>query len=252
MRKTAQALSLGITLLAGAAQADTLLGLYVGADGWRTSTNGSFANSDDMQAFNFNDETQKSYYVALEHPVPLLPNIRLQHNELQSSGLTDLSATFEFNGQSYSVDTEVHNQLDLTNTDYVLYYEILDNDLLTLDLGVNGKYINGSVAVAETASNGRATAQRASQIIPMLYSSAIVGLPFTGLELFAQGSYVSLDSNRVYDVQAGLAYSLLDNLAVDMRLRLGYRAVNLKLDDIDDLYANIDFKGMFAGVEIHF
>ncbi|PKM19096.1 MAG: hypothetical protein CVV11_11885 [Gammaproteobacteria bacterium HGW-Gammaproteobacteria-15] len=252
MKKTALILSVSGFLLTGPVQADTLLGLYVGADGWRTSADGGFANSSQIQNFNFSDKTQKSYYVALEHPLPFVPNIRLQHNQLESSGSTSLNTAFSFAGNTFAAGTELQNQTKLTNTDYVLYYEILDNDLVSLDLGINGKYINGTVAVAETDANGMAASQRASQLIPMVYASAIVGLPLTGLDVFTQGSYVSLDGNRIYDVQAGVAYAVLDNLAVNMRLKLGYRAMNLRLDDVDNLHADLDFKGIFAGIELYF
>lgn len=252
MKKTVLVLSLSGALLAGTAQADTLLGLYLGADGWRTSTDGSFAGNDQMQSFNFNDKTQTSYYVALEHPLPLIPNIRLQHNQLESAGVTNLTADFSFAGESFTADTQLQNQVDLTNTDYVLYYEILDNDLVSIDLGINGKHINGTVAVAETAAGGMAASQRVSQIIPMAYGAAIVGLPLTGLDVFAQGSVIAYDGSRIYDMQAGVAYALLDNLAVDLRVKVGYRAVNLRLDDIDDFYADLNFKGVFAGLELHF
>jgi outer membrane protein len=252
MKHSVLMLALAGSLVTTAAQADTLLGLYIGADGWRTSTDGSFANDEQLQSFNFNDKTQSSYYVALEHPVPLLPNIRLQHNQLESNGVTALNASFSFAGETFAVDTDIANQVDLTNTDYVLYYEILDNDLVSLDLGINAKHINGSVAVADLGAGGAVAVQDTSTFIPMFYSSAIVGLPLTGLELFANGSFVSYDGSRVYDMQAGVAYALLDNLAVDLRLKLGYRAVNLRLDDIDNLYADLDFKGAFAGIELHF
>lgn len=252
MKHSVLMLALAGSLVTTAAQADTLLGLYIGADGWRTSTDGSFANDDQLQSFNFNDKTQSSYYVALEHPLPLLPNIRLQHNQLESNGLTALNASFSFAGETFAVDTDIANQVDLTNTDYVLYYEILDNDLVSLDLGINAKHIDGSVAVADLGGSGAVAVQDASTFILMLYTSAIVGLPLTGLELFANGSFVSYDGSRVYDMQAGVAYALLDNLAVDLRVKLGYRAVNLRLDDIDNLYADLDFKGAFAGIELHF
>jgi len=94
--------------------------------------------------------------------------------------------------------------------------------------------------------------QNVSQWIPMLYTSATIGLPLTGFELFAEGSFVSYDGSRLFDAQGGVAYALLDNLAVDLRLKLGYRAVNLRLDDIDDLYADMNFRGIYAGVELHF
>lgn len=252
MKHSVLMLALAGSLVTTAAQADTLLGLYIGADGWRTSSDGSFANDPQLQSVNFNDKTHSSYYVALEHPLPLLPNIRLQHNQLESNGITALNASFSFAGETFAVDTNIANQVDLTNTDYVLYYEILDNDLVSLDLGINAKHIDGSVAVADLGGSGAVAVQDTSTFIPMLYSSAIVGLPLTGLELFANGSFVSYDGSRVYDMQAGVAYALLDNLAVDLRLKLGYRAVNLRLDDIDNLYADLDFKGAFAGIELHF
>jgi hypothetical protein len=45
---------------------------------------------------------------------------------------------------------------------------------------------------------------------------------------------------------------LIDNLAIDVNLTAGYRAVKLQLEDIDDLYTDIEFKGVFAGVVVHF
>lgn len=252
MKKTALMLSLSSMLICGSAAADTLLGLYVGADAWQTSASGSFANSNQLQDFNFKDKNQLSYYVALEHPIPLLPNLRLQHNPLESDGVTTLNADFNFAGETFSAQAELSNQVDLTSTDYVLYYEILDNDLVSLDLGLNGKHINGSVAVTELTDGNGFAVQDASQWIPMVYTSATVGLPLTGLALFAEGSFVSYDGSRLYDAQAGVSYAMLDNLAVDLRLKFGYRAVNLRLDDIDDLYTDLDFNGVFAGLELHF
>lgn len=252
MKKTALILSLSSVLLAGTAQADTLLGIYFGADGWQASTTGNFAETAMQQSFNFKDKTQASYYVALEHPLPFLPNVRLQHNKLTSAGITDIDAGFTLGGETFAVATEVRNQLDLSNTDYVLYYELFDNSLLSLDLGINAKYIKGDVLVAETAVDGVSARQNISLVVPMLYTSAVVGLPFTGLEVFVRASAVSYDGSRLYDAQAGVAYALLDNLALDMKLKLGYRAVNMRLDDIDDLYADFKFNGVFAGLEIHF
>ncbi|MEH8016828.1 TIGR04219 family outer membrane beta-barrel protein [Rheinheimera muenzenbergensis] len=252
MKKTALLLSLSTVLLAGTAQADTLLGIYLGADAWQSSAEGSFAATDMRQSFNFNDKTQTSYYLTLEHPLPLLPNVRLQRNQLTSAGISDISAGFTLAGATFASNTEVSNQLELSNTDYVLYYELFDNSLLSLDLGINAKHIKGHVLVTETAADGMSVRQNISQIIPMLYTSAAVGLPLTGLEFFAGGSIVSYDGSRVYDGQAGISYAFMDNLVLDTTLKLGYRAVNMRLDDVDDLYADLTFNGVFAGIEIHF
>ena len=45
MNKTTLSLALAGVLMAGSAQADTLLGLYVGADAWNMDTSGGFANT---------------------------------------------------------------------------------------------------------------------------------------------------------------------------------------------------------------
>ena len=86
----------------------------------------------------------------------------------------------------------------------------------------------------------------------MVYVSTVVGLPFTGFDIFAEGNLLSFDDHTLYDYQAGISYAVLDNIAVDFNINLGYRAMKLELADLDDLNSNLDFKGFFAGAEIHF
>lgn len=61
-----------------------------------------------------------------------------------------------------------------------------------------------------------------------------------------------MDDSTVYDYQIGVSYELVDNLVVDLDLTLGYRAVKLELNDIDDLYSDLTFNGVFAGAIVHF
>jgi hypothetical protein len=37
-----------------------------------------------------------------------------------------------------------------------------------------------------------------------------------------------------------------------MTFELGYRTVTVQLEDLDDIYSNLDFKGVYAGLEVHF
>ena len=91
-----------------------------------------------------------------------------------------------------------------------------------------------------------------SGFLPLLYVNTIIGLPFTGFNVFAEANFLSYDDNSVYDYQIGVSYAVLDNLAVDLDLTLGYRSVKLELDDIDDLYTDLTFDGFFAGAIVHF
>ncbi|MEP3827065.1 MAG: hypothetical protein ABJM47_03165, partial [Lentilitoribacter sp.] len=69
---------------------------------------------------------------------------------------------------------------------------------------------------------------------------------------FVEGSFLNIDDHTLSDYQAALTYSLMENLAVDVTFQLGYRAVELELDDLDDIYSNLEFKGVYAGLEVHF
>ena len=79
-----------------------------------------------------------------------------------------------------------------------------------------------------------------------------VGLPFTGLSAYAEGSYLSFDDHKVSDFQVALTYSFVENLAIDMTLQVGYRDITVDIEDLDDVYADLGYDGVFAGLEIHF
>ncbi|KKL68940.1 hypothetical protein LCGC14_2119950 [marine sediment metagenome] len=253
MKKYCLAAALSMACLAPAAHADTLLGLYIGVDGWQSDNSGSFADRGEMQNFNFEDETFTSYYAALEHPIPLVPNIKLKYTELELNGSTLLDESFVFGDTTFTTNTPATTITDLSHVDYILYYIIFDNDLVSIDLGVNAKQFDGDIIVSGT-SNGLATTETVdfSGLVPLVYGRAEVGLPLTGLSVFFEGSLLAIDDSKVQDYQAGIAWALLDNLAIDLDIKAGYRQMTLELDDIDDLYTDIDASGPFAGVQIHF
>ncbi|MFC0117551.1 TIGR04219 family outer membrane beta-barrel protein [Pseudoalteromonas xiamenensis] len=255
MKKLCLALALATAGLAPVAHADTLLGLYVGGEGWKTSNEGSFANKGNLQKFNFEDETFTSYYAALEHPIPLVPNIKLKHTELEITGSTTLSETFEFGGTEYRTNTAATTVSDLTHNDIILYYELFDNDLVSIDFGVNVKQFDGEITVkGEDQATGNMTTERVdfSGYVPMGYLRGEVGMPFTGLSLFAEGSVLSISGSSIQDYQVGVAWAFVENMAVDVAVRAGYRSLQLELDDIDDIDTDLDFSGPFLGLELHF
>nr|WP_193988997.1 TIGR04219 family outer membrane beta-barrel protein [Lelliottia steviae] len=255
MKKYCLAAALSMACLAPTAQADTLLGLYLGVDGWRSDNSGSFAQNDNLQNFNYDDETFISYYAALEHPVPLVPNFKFKYTELELNGSTTLNDTFSFGDADYVVGTQVGTVSDLSHIDYILYYEIFDNDLVSIDLGLNAKQFDGDIVVTGTSQNGGpASTERVdfSGFVPLVYGRAEVGLPLTGMSVFFEGSMLAIDDSKVQDYQVGIAYALLDNLAIDLDVKAGYRSMTLELDDVDDIYTDIDASGPFAGIQVHF
>jgi len=247
---------LGCVLLAAAVvapvQADTLLGAYVGAQAWNMGTDGGFSNQEALLTdFSFDDQTNGSFYVALEHPVPIIPNIKISRTALDTAGVTTLATDFEFNGELYANSTILNTDIEMTGTDFILYYEILDNDLISIDIGINGKYIDGTIMVSE-ATGTRMSSEDFSGVIPMGYGKVEIGLPFTGLGFYAEGSFLAIDDSTASDYQAALTYSFVESFALDMTLQAGYRAMKIELEDVDNIYSNLEFSGVFVGLEFDF
>lgn len=251
MKKHILATAVGFTLMAPMANADMLLGIYAGAQGWNTSTSGGFASENATADLDFDDKTNSSFYVALEHFVPLVPNVKLARTTLNADGDTTINTNFEFDGNTYVAGESIYTESDVTTTDIILYYELFDNDLVSFDLGINAKYIDGTF-IANSNDGTTTGEQDFSGVVPMVYSRVAVGLPFTGLGAYAEGSYLSIDDHKLSDFQVALTYSLLDNIAVDMTFQLGYRDVTVDIEDLDDVYADLGYDGVFAGVEVHF
>lgn len=247
MKKTI--IAAGLTaLMATSAQADTLLGLYLGGSIWNAETTGSFGEQGNSEStFDFEDEKNSSFFAALEHPIPLIPNLKLASTDLTTNG--NGNVTFDFGGESFNGD--VTTDIDLSYVDYTLYYEIFDNDLLSIDVGITGRDFDGEIIVTENSSSDTGSLE-VSGVVPMLYVSTVIGLPFTGFDVFAEGNLLSFDDHTLYDYQAGISYAVLDNIAVDFNINLGYRATKLELSDLDDLNTNLDFKGFFLGAVVHF
>ncbi len=260
MKKLVLAAALA-TLFTGTAQADAI-GLYVGGQVWDSEASGLVGEVDNMIDFNLEKEQQGSYFIAFEHPLPFIPNVRLSSTTLDTTGKTALTDEFEFDDETFAAGTTIDTGFNVSYVDYTLYYELFSNDLFAFDFGLTARDFDGDVTVSaqiNTAALGDTPVYVTTtgsidtdEYIPMLYASTQIGLPFTGLNIFAQGNFLSIDDHTLLDYQAGVSYELIDNLAIDINLTLGYRSVKMELEDLSDLYSDIEFKGVFAGAVIHF
>lgn len=252
MKKTLLAASFA-ALMSTTAQADTLLGLYIGGQIWANEASGSFGDGDsntEQALFDFDDKNQGSFYVAFEHPIPLIPNIKIASTTLDTVGGTTINQNVKILGTTYNVNETLDTTLDASFVDYTLYYEVFDNDLLSFDFGLTARDLDAYIKVSE--SNAKTSDLDVSGIIPMAYLSTIIGLPFTGLNVFAEANFISFDDQTVYDAQIGVSYSILDNLAVDFDVTLGYRKMKMELNDLDGFYSDLTYDGFFAGAVVHF
>lgn len=249
MKKTLIACAILGSLVGTSAQAASLIGFKVGADYWQADTTGTFAeNGQSQQDFNYSSSSQGSIWVAMEHGIPLIPNVKIRENRLDASG-SAVADGFEFGGQTYT--GAINTNTDLSNTDFILYYELLDNDMVALDLGAAYKRMHGSFRVNDNVTNGRMNSEKELDSgIVMAYADAQVGIPGLGLYGFAD-VMIGIDETSVYDYSIGLGWQF-DGTALNTKVRVGYRDFNFDVNDFDGVTTNSQFKGYFAGVELVF
>jgi outer membrane protein len=197
-------------------------------------------NSIDVQdTLNWNDEADMFAKVYIEHPLPIIPNIKLGYSDFSHSGAGIINQPFDFGGTPYAANSNVESTFDLKMYDLTLYYELLDN-WVNVDVGVNVKYVDGLVAVKNDAGVSESTDFQVP--IPMLYAKARFDVPTTDLSFQVEGNYVTYDGHTIYDAEAGIRYTL----ALGVGLEAGYKTMKLKLDDIDDLSMESDFSGAYG------
>ncbi len=247
MRPTTQVLAgLGALVLSGAAAAD-LLGFRLGAYNWQADLEGDVRSGSERvnieRDLGFDDDNFTVFYAALEHPLPLLPNIAVARTDLDASARGRPGKTFDFDGTVFTPLDQVSTDLDLSHTDVTLYYELLDN-VVSLDLGLTVRRFDEGVTLA--AAGRRATLEL-DETLPMLYVAARVDLPFSGLYAGVDANAVRYSDNRLVDYRAHVGYITSFGLG----LELGLRSFDLSYDDSDD-EADITIEGAYGSLLFRF
>lgn len=221
------------------AQAE-FIGLNIGTSNRTPSLSNSFNNTSDL--FNqtaYDDQAPPSLLFILEHPISALPNVKYQGFKLDSTGSDALNGgSLSFNNQAPGSGSVTSN-FDLSNSDFILYYELMDN-WVNLDFGLDLKSFSGEVSLNDNGSN--ATVYPVDETIPLFYLSARFDLPFNGF-------YIGADINSNFSVS--------DSIAEDSTFMLGYRSDNgvrveggikkfsLDLNSASDLDANLEYNSLY-------
>ncbi len=221
-----------------------VLGFSVGAQYWHYDLDGqvrSPISNDSPANIDFSGNSDLNPYVQFEHPVPFVPNFRLQRNSIQAQGMIPLSDPNTMNGQGMMV----LGDLDFSHTDLMLYYEVLDN-WLNLDLGLSFKYFDGYQRFQY--QNSIDDESDFDDLIPMAYVKGQIDLPFTGFSALVTVEALSFDSNHVTDLDLAVRYENALGLAAD----LGYRNFDIDLKEINDYKSDLAADGLYLGVSFNF
>ena len=199
------------------ANAAVLLGLDAGVYVWQASTTGT-AGAQNTAGL---EEDNNVAYFAFEHPIPMIPNVKVQTTDMAVGAGATL--------------------VDLTHTDSILYYEILDN-FISVDVGIaqrdfDGNYNNSATQIVMTDS------------VIMLYASAEVEIPITGLSAGMEVSKdIGADDNAIDDVKIRVRYKILGGLGIEV----GQRTVTMSLKEAPQNTTDLEFDGSYLAVTYTF
>lgn len=251
MNRTVIALSLLVA--PSFASADTILGLYAGVNQWHITLEGDVSDGGtplNLDELGVEDETGTVFWANFEHPIPIIPNLRVMRSQIETQARSIAKRELVFGAARISADVEVFTDMDLSHTDATLYYEILDN-WVSVDVGVTGRMFDGYADV-RSEIEGQEGRVGLSGVIPMLYLNAQVDFPFSGWNIGAQGNAISYRGDHITDLAAKVGYEFPLTLLLDIGVNLGYRVMSLDTDSIDELFADATLSGAYVELQIHF
>ena len=250
MKKILSGMAMSAVLTASA-YAD-LTKIEIGAGVWGKTPSGTAnynkgAGITGTNTFDETKDTSPYIWMLIKHPIPVLPNIRLEYVSIHATG----KASGSWGGIAAPVNT--NSVLDIKEYDIIPYYNLLDNTFwTTLDVGLDIKIIDSDYKV-EPNNSITVYEDRYTAPVPLLYARVRVEIPLTNIGLESDAKYVTTGSSTIYDVRAKVDYTFDISPIVQPALEVGYRTQKIKIDESNsDVKTDMKFSGFYAGLMLRF
>ena len=232
-----------------------LIRIEGGAGIWQQAPKGDIDYTDSLTGLTANnksneDSENKTYvWLMIKHPVPVLPNLRVEYVSLESTG----KAKGQFKNFNAGLSSDTLIKMD--QYDIIPYYNILDNTgWITIDLGLDIKVIDTKFTADSVIVNGFTVnySDTSNVAIPLAYGRVRFQLPF-GFGIEGIGKYITYDKSSVLDALAKIDYTLEFVPVVQPAIEIGYRVQNYKYDDEEeDGKMDMSFSGVYAGIMLRY
>jgi len=238
-------LALSLVFAASSSRAD-FLGVYVGLGYWNQDFAGdAISNISIEDEFGLGDNSGLQGYFRFEHPLPMLPNVRLARSEVKDSSVGLLTNDFDFGGDAFVPGQSVSTEVDMTHTDVTLYYELIDIGF-DLDVGLTARVLDSQLAI-------EGVIEEKNTVLPMLYVAGKFGLPLSGLYVAGDINGVGFGGASVMDYAVKVGWETENFILPEFGIEAGFRrfAVDAEGDDLDFII-DMDAEGFFVNLTGHF
>ncbi len=261
MKKLLTTCALG-AMLATSASAD-FARVEIGGGIWQQTPSGYANRTDGDGVLNLNgsyvssekDSDEIYVWALVKHPLPIIPNLRLEYVTISDEGTT----TGSINGIGIPGGTGAPTTIDMKQFDIIPYYNLLDNTFwITVDVGLDLKVIQSDVNVGAVSSGiagvpdfgGYQTTD--TTYIPLLYVRGRVEIPATNIGVEADVKAITDGTNTMYDARAKVDYTLDFIPVIQPAVEVGYRIQKMKIDDGSEAQVDLDYSGVYAGLMLRF
>lgn len=238
----------GFLFVAGPVTAD-MLGVRAGLEYWRAKPEVVAGNTGAAGRWSLNNASGMAWAARFEHPIPLLPNFAARYQQHDYSAQAPLLDSLRLGQTVYSAGQNIWQYQKYQHYDMTAYYELLDNPLLSVDLGLTVRQLKVKSALNTSVINNSANL---SVMLPMLYLDTEMGVWGTDTVVFAKGNYSRYQSDLNYDWQAGIAWRFIDIAMFQAYLRAGWQYNKLAISDRDHLDMQANGSGGFIGLYLDF
>ncbi len=250
MKKTVLAASV-LALLPMASHADLLFTVGAKASIWAADPSGQVDDGVSVDAeqngLGLDSENGQQITLFFEHPIPVIPNVRVRQTALDISG-TGFVVT-EFDDQTFT--GEVSSKLDASHTDLTLYWGLpIPVPFFDFNFGLTGRTFDGQIYVKDETTSEVADVPL-DFTLPMGFAEVQFDSHF-GLYGAVEVNYIGYDGNSVSDWVYAVGYDLPVPV-VDLGIEAGYRTLAVETnEDTTDIATNFDISGMFYGASLAF
>jgi outer membrane protein len=210
---------------------------------------------------NLGDKTNPWVKLKLEHPIPLIPNIKLSYMPMKFSGSGVLIRDIKWGDYTYKANADYNLSVKLDRLDTTLYYNLpfiktVTAGVLDVEFGLNVRtlFFDGKLNGTDKTTGQKVSESKSITIpVPMGHlATEIKPVPY--FSVLGTINYIGYNKNTYYDYTlSGRLYagSLLPLGKLKPFLEAGYREEKLKIDE-SSVKTDLKVKGGYALVGLQF
>jgi len=254
-------IALGVLTAFSLSYAD-FLSFDMGAGLWQQNIGGYVKKGDDINYFNNksaeNDDDKHTGNLGLKnvtkpyvwakfiHPMPFVPNLRLQYTRFDTNGDGKaVGSTKIFGMVEVTADANVHTRLAMNSYDTTLFYEFKPI-FADLEAGIGVNILQGYSEV-ENKDNGDTSTGHWITPLPYLYAK-VETMPIFGISIEGSARYLDVSAGHYFDYRGGVKYHYKLPI-LDVTTSAGYRYQDIFGKDGDN-ETRLRYNGAYAQVGV--